>query len=57
MKGGQFLNFATARPQVDLFLTIAQAYFGTTTPLTNLADEVFVKTGAAPIAGLWAPPV
>ena len=39
----QFLNFPTNRPQPDLFVTIAQAYFGTTTPLTNLANEVFVK--------------
>jgi hypothetical protein len=56
MKGGQFLNFASARPQLDMYLTIAQAYFGDTNPLSHLTGESFVSTGASPIAGLWAPP-
>ncbi len=61
MKGGQFM--AVQRPHNDLWLTIAQAYFKTTTPLASLpatnADgsaNTFVRNNAAPIAGLWAPP-
>jgi hypothetical protein len=56
MLGGQFLNFPMYRPQTDLFVTIAQAYFGTTTPLTNLSSEVFVKTNVGVIDGLWTTP-
>jgi hypothetical protein len=52
MQGGQFLNFSTVRPQTDLFVTIAQAYLGTMTPLENLNSEVFVKTGVSVINGL-----
>jgi hypothetical protein len=50
------LNFPTVRPQTDLFVTIAQAYFGTTTPLLNLSTEVFAKTGVGVIDGLWIKP-
>jgi len=62
MKGGQFLN--AARPMNSFWLTIAQAYFKKTTPLDNLpatypapdtARNTFIRTGAAPIPGLWAP--
>jgi hypothetical protein len=56
MQGGQFLNFSTLRPQVDVFLTIAQAYFGDTNPLSHLTGEVFSQSGASPIAGLWQKP-
>jgi len=55
MKGGQYQNFS--RPHNDLWISIAQAYFKSTTPLTNLpTTEKFVRTGVAPIPGLWAPP-
>ena len=57
MQGGQFQNFSSTRPQQDLFVTIAQAYFGNTTPLTtNLSAEKFVKTGVSVIPGLWTKP-
>jgi Protein of unknown function (DUF1552) len=56
MRGGQFLNFSTVRPQTDLFATIAQAYFGTTTPLDHLSHEVFAKNGVGVIDGLWSKP-
>jgi Protein of unknown function (DUF1552) len=56
MQGGQYLNFPTIRPQTDLFVTIAQAYLGTTTPLANLSSEVFVKNGVGVIDGLWVKP-
>ncbi|MEO5769522.1 MAG: DUF1552 domain-containing protein [Polyangia bacterium] len=61
MKGGQYLNGAW--PGNSLWATIAQAYFKSTDPLTSLpatnADgtkNTFVRTGMAPIPGLWAPP-
>jgi hypothetical protein len=56
MLGGQYLNFSMNRPQTDLWATIAQAYFGTTTPLANLSNEVFVKTNVGVIDGLWTKP-
>jgi hypothetical protein len=57
MQGGQFQNFASGRPQQDLFVTIAQAFFGNSTPLTtNLSAEKFVKTGVSVIPGLWTKP-
>jgi hypothetical protein len=61
MKGGQFMNGTW--PMNALWLTIAQAYFKTTSPLDNLpavypdgAKNTFVRTATSPIAGLWAPP-
>jgi len=61
MKGGQYLNGAW--PMNSFWATIAQAYFKTTTPLTSMpatnADgtrNTFVRTGMAPIAGLWSAP-
>lgn len=61
MKGGQYLNGAW--PMNSFWLTIAQAFFKSARPLDSLpamnADgtrNTFVRTGAAPIAGLWAPP-
>jgi hypothetical protein len=59
MKGGQYQNFeARTRSYNDMWISIAQAYFKTTTPLNNLpvATEKFVRTGVTPIAGLWAMP-
>ena len=63
MKGGQFQQFTQSRPHNDLWISIAQAYFKTTTPLTNLpamnADGTvnsFVRTNVNPISGLWAAP-
>jgi hypothetical protein len=69
MKGGQYLNGAW--PMNHFWLTIAQAYFKSTTPLTSLpatyADgtrNTFLRTvttrqgttiPAVPIPGLWAP--
>ena len=62
MKGGQFQNLQS-RPHNDLWISIAQAYFKTTTPLTNLpatnADgtkNTFVRQNVDPISGLWAAP-
>jgi hypothetical protein len=61
MKGGQYLNGAW--PMNSFWATIAQAYFKTTNPLDSIptmnADgtkNTFVRTGVAPIAGLWAMP-
>jgi hypothetical protein len=63
MKGGQFQQFTQSRPHNDLWISIAQAYFKTTSPLTNLpamnADgtaNTFVRNNVGPIAGLWAAP-
>jgi hypothetical protein len=58
MKGGQFLNFeSNVRPQVDVWLTVAQALLQTNDPLSVLpATEKFNRTGAGPINGLWAKP-
>jgi hypothetical protein len=56
MRGGQVMSFPSARPHNDLWMTIAQAYLRTTDPVAALPGEVFVNTGTAPIAGLWAPP-
>jgi hypothetical protein len=59
MKGGQFLNFeSNERKQVDLYLTCAQALFQNPDPLSMLpaAEEKFDRSGASPIAGLWAKP-
>lgn len=58
MKGGQFLNFTSGRPQVDVWLTAAQAFFQRNDPLNALpaANEKFVRTGAGVIPGLWEKP-
>jgi len=63
MKGGQFQQFTQSRPHNDLWISIAQAYFKTTSPLTNLpatnADGTvnsFVRNNVNPISGLWALP-
>jgi hypothetical protein len=59
MKGGQFLNLEAndGRPQVDVWLTVAQALLQTDDPLKLLpTTEKFARTGAGPIKGLWAKP-
>lgn len=58
MKGGQFMNFeSNLRPQVDVWLTVAQALLQTDNPLGVLpTTEKFSRTGAGPIKGLWAKP-
>jgi hypothetical protein len=58
LKHGTFQNFSSQRPQVDLFLTCAQALLKTSDPQTALAGERFLQfnSGAAPIAGLWSAP-
>lgn len=58
MKGGQFLNFSSNRPQVDVWLTCAQALFQNADPLSMLpsANEKFQRNGAGPINGLWEAP-
>ena len=59
MKGGQFLNFeGKQRKQVDVYLTCAQALMQNADPLSLMpaAEETFDRTGASPIAGLWAKP-
>jgi hypothetical protein len=64
LKHGTYQNFAgnndmSSRPQVDLYLTAAQALLKTADPLSVLSDEVFVDSNdnGAPVDGLWAPPV
>jgi hypothetical protein len=64
LKHGTYQNFAggndtSSRPQVDLYLTAAQALLKTADPLTVLSDEKFVDSNqnGAPVDGLWAPPV
>jgi hypothetical protein len=57
MKGGQFMNFTSNRPQVDVWLTVAQAFFQRADVLTALPmTEKFSRTGAGVINGLWAKP-
>lgn len=57
LKHGTFQKLQD-RPQVDLFLTCAQALLKTDDPKGALKAERFnqFNPGAAPIAGLWAPP-
>lgn len=59
MKGGQFLNFeSNQRPQVDVWLTAAQALLQTDDPLSMLpTTEKFDRKNAGPIKGLWSKPV
>lgn len=60
LKHGTFQNFlGNARPQVDLYLTCAQALLGTADPLSALSGERFVQFNAkaSVIPELWSPPV
>ena len=54
MQSGQYQSVTGTHN--DLWATVAQAYLGANA-MSALADEVFVKTNVAPIAGLWAPPM
>jgi hypothetical protein len=58
LQHGTFQRF-DSRPQVDLFLTCAQALMQTDDPKGGLGEERFnqFNQNAAAIAGLWAPPV
>jgi hypothetical protein len=51
MQGGQYRGVSGIHNQ--LWLTVAQAFLGAD-PASQLANEAYVKTGANPIAGLWA---
>lgn len=59
LKHGTFQDFSpSTRPQLDLYLTCAQALLQTADPLSVLGSERFVgfnPTGA-PIPGLWSAP-
>jgi hypothetical protein len=55
MQGGQFLQFQQARPHNDLWMTIAQAYFGMVPDFKTIAPT-FVTNGVAAIPGLWVKP-
>ncbi len=58
MKHGTFVNLSPVRPQVDLYLTAAQALFGSSDVMSALSEERFVEFNpdAAPIDGLWEAP-
>jgi hypothetical protein len=58
LKHGTFQNFSPPRPQVDLYLTCAQALLQNADPLSVLGSERFVEFNpkGAPIAGLWSAP-
>jgi hypothetical protein len=53
MLGGQYRSVSGIHNQ--LWLTVAQAFLGADAA-SKLAGEVFVKTGARPIPGLWTGP-
>jgi hypothetical protein len=53
MKGGQYKSVSGIHNQ--FWVTVAQAFLGSDA-VDALAAEAYVKTGANPIAGLWAAP-
>ena len=53
MLGGQYRSVSGIHNQ--LWATVAQAFLGADA-VSKLAGEVYVKTGASPIPGLWAAP-
>jgi len=53
LQGGQFQSVSGIHNQ--LWLTLAQAFLGADAA-SKLAGEVYVKTGADPIPGLWVAP-
>jgi hypothetical protein len=59
LKHGTFQSFSPTRPQVDLYMTCAQALLGTADPLSALSAERFVQFNpkAAIIPELWSQPV
>jgi hypothetical protein len=58
LKHGTFQNFTQNRPQVDLYLTAAQALLQTSDPKSALAAERFnqFNPNESVIPGLWAAP-
>lgn len=58
LKHGTFQNFSQQRPQMDLYLTCAQALLKTADPKSVLAAERFnqFNSSSQPIQGLWSPP-
>jgi hypothetical protein len=54
LRGGQFYD--TPRHINDLWMTVAQALMRQQDPLGQLAEETFMQTDVAPIAGLWEAP-
>jgi hypothetical protein len=58
LKHGTFQNFTSQRPQLDLYLTCAQALLKTADPKTALKDERFMQfnSTANVIDGLWSAP-
>jgi hypothetical protein len=58
LKHGTFQSFAQSRPQVDLYLTCAQALLKNADPKVGLPNERFwqFNKNAAVIQGLWAAP-
>jgi hypothetical protein len=54
MLGGQYQSVSGIHNQ--LWLTVAQAFLGAD-PESALAGEVYVKSGASPIPGLWSAPI
>ena len=57
MQGGKYINLegGQGRAEVDLFATIAQAYFQTDDPMQHLGHLTFAST-PNPIDGLWVKP-
>jgi hypothetical protein len=53
MQGGQYQSVSGIHNQ--LWVTVAQAFLGTDA-VGKLSSEAYVKGGADPIPGLWAPP-
>ena len=53
MQGGQFRSVSGIHNQ--LWVTVAQAFLGQDATRL-LANEVYVKSGATPIPGLWVAP-
>jgi Protein of unknown function (DUF1552) len=59
LKHGSFQQFSPPRPQVDLYLTCAQALLQSESPLDALEGERFLQfnPNAAPVEGLWEAPL
>jgi hypothetical protein len=53
MRGGSYASVAGIHNQ--LWVTVAQAFLGADA-VSKLSNEVYVKTGANPIPGLWVAP-
>jgi len=53
MIGNQFVQLSGTQPWNSFWMTLAQAYLRTSDPLPAFAEDVFLKTGASPIPGLW----